>query len=70
MRVIAALYLPLARRNVQGAVAYILDGVVNDNLVADVVGPVLCSDNELNIAPVNKRLALTVSFRRDYREEQ
>ncbi len=69
MRVIATLYLPLARRNVQRAVAYVLDGVVNDDLVADVVGPVVCSDAELNVAPVNKWLALPVCFSRESGED-
>ena len=69
MRVIAALYLPLARRNVQRAVAYVLDGVVNDNLVADVEGPVVCSNTELNVTPVNKWLALPVCFSRGSEEK-
>jgi hypothetical protein len=70
MRVIAALYLPLARRNKQGAVANVPDGVVNDDLVADVVGPVVYSDTELNVAPMNKWLALPVCVCRDRGEDQ
>jgi len=70
MRVVTALYLPLARRNEQRAVAHVLDGVVNDNLVADLVDPLVCSDTESNIAPVNKWLALPVCFSRDSREER
>ena len=60
MRIIAAFYLPLARRNVQRAITYVLDGVVNDNFVDDVVCLVVCSNTELNVAPVNKWLALPV----------
>ena len=69
MRIIAALYLPLACRNVQRAVTYVLDGVVNDNLVADVVGPVVYSNTELNVAPVNKWLALPECLSRSSSEE-
>jgi hypothetical protein len=43
-------------RNVQRTVAYVFDGVVNDDLVADVVSPAVCSDTEPNIVTVNKWL--------------
>jgi hypothetical protein len=58
----------LGRRNVQRTVAYVFDGVVNDDLVADVVSPAVCSDTEPNIVTVNKWL-LPVRLSRDCEDE-
>jgi len=42
---------------------------VNDNLVTDVVGPVVYSNTEIDVAPVNKWLALPVCLSRSSGEE-
>jgi hypothetical protein len=68
VRVVAALDLPLARRDVERAVAYVFDGVVNDDRVADVVSPMIRSDFELDIAVVNEWL-LPAYVPRDKEEE-
>ena len=68
VRRIPTLYFPLCCRNVQRTVAYVFDGVVNDDLVADVVCPAVSSDTEPDIVTVNKWL-LPVRFSRDSEEE-
>jgi hypothetical protein len=68
VRRIPTLYFPLCCRNIQRTVAYVFDGVVNDDLVADVVRPAVGSDAEPDIVTVNKWL-LPVRFSRDSEEE-
>jgi hypothetical protein len=68
VRVVAALDFPLARRDVERAVAYVFDGVVNDDRVADVVSPMIRSDFELDIAVVDEWL-LPAYVPRDNGEE-
>jgi hypothetical protein len=67
VRRIPTLYFPLGCRNVQHTIAYIFDGVVNDDLIADVVCPAVGSDAEPDIVTVNKWL-LPVRFSRDSEE--
>lgn len=68
VRRIPTLYFPLCCRNVQRTVAYVFDGVVNDDLVADVVCPAVSSDTKPDIVTVDKWL-LPVRFSRDSKEE-
>jgi hypothetical protein len=68
VRRIPTLYFPLCCRNVQRTVTDVFDGVVNDDLVADVVCPAISSDTELDVVTVNKWL-LSARFSRDGEEE-
>ena len=63
VRRIPTFYLPLCCRNVQRTIADVSDGVVNGDLVADVVRPTVGADTEPDIATVNKSL-LPVRFSR------
>ncbi|MGA7314638.1 MAG: hypothetical protein WBX22_11775 [Silvibacterium sp.] len=68
VRRIPTLYCPLGCRNVQRTIADAFDGVVNYDLIADVVRPAVGSDAEPNIVTVNKWL-LPNQFSRDSDEE-
>jgi hypothetical protein len=61
MRRIPALYVPLVCGNIQSTVAYVFDGVANEDLVANVVDPAVDTDSELDIIAVNEWL-LPVRF--------
>ncbi len=63
VRRIPTLHFPLGCRNVQRAVAYVFNGVVNGDLITDVVRPAVGADAEADIVTVNKWL-LPESFRR------
>jgi len=56
VRVISALYFPLGCRDVQRAIAYVSDRIVNDDLVANLIRPEVSCDAEADITGVNKRL--------------
>ena len=68
VRRIPTLYFPLCCRNVQRTVAYVFNGVVNNNPVTDLVRPAIGLDTEPDIVTVNKWL-LPVRFSRGSEEQ-
>src|SRR5690348_10720540 len=69
MRGISALRVPLAAGNIICAIADVLDGVLNYDLISDTVFLVIGSHGEEDVVTVNKWL-LGLRPRRDSPEEQ